>query len=422
MTINYKGWLPTVTGRLSFSFVGESKTPRLSISANRADATTRYVISFQRRVLSDTILPFEWVPKYILKLCGSFVFVCISKSSNDVSVVDDCLVGSIAIISEDSWKSFESTLVRVQQILNNFADCGSDLLEKFDSTFIDTIAKIKEHSQFCVDFKLERDGEVKVIYNEDVVISKHSPSYPDNIKERVKIIDTSCAQCFYFLRDIVHRHQHHSPATDTLIDLYKEEDDIRWRTECLRVLYRKIVDFKRRRKDEIYCSSLGLLAYAKSFRQISEKKVSNGTPINPIINDELLDESIRASQTATSNSIQAAIKRSDALRNTMIGVIGLFISFASLVKLTNHTIDINPTSLLAELSDVTVWHPLKTFVVLGLAVYGVFFWRGEVRAGQWRAIRSIFQLLQAFPKLTHVICWFMVSVLSVLMFYFIIKW
>jgi hypothetical protein len=77
----FRGWVPTVSGELSFSSFGISVTPTPAITANVSDRKSRYIICYQARDSSDVILPFKsFLEKYFLKLDGKMWFVCLAKT------------------------------------------------------------------------------------------------------------------------------------------------------------------------------------------------------------------------------------------------------------------------------------------------------------------------------------------------------
>ncbi len=403
MAIVYKGWMPTVAGKLSFSLIGETTENGPAVSVNRADAAHRYIVSYQNRNLNDSVLP-RWLSRVLVKYRGSFNFVCVGRSSNAIDDPGE-LSGSLMVFRvRGGWLKAEREIRYSQQMLAGIDISQFGLFPRFDCCFGSAIDKIKREAPFWVDFKLHRDGVVEIYLHDDIEKSSGGVNYPPSPVQVERIKDTIAAQCFYFLRDLTHRHQHHSPKTDTLMDLYRCDNEIDWRSESLRVLYRKILDFKRIRKDEVYCSSLGLLIYAKSFRYISKDLL--GKTIFPSINDKLLEESIKASQVSTNNSLQQSIKNYDRTRNVTIGVLGLYLSLTSLVKLTDKKIPIADDSMLLWLAEITVRNP---FISIAFAVCGIYSYltaKDVVSYGRFKIVRSLLRFLQPLPKVWNVFFWF----------------
>lgn len=104
MKTAYRGWIPTVTGRLSFSHFGDCKLRR-SQSLSRADGISRILIVRQRRTIWDVMLP-TWKPfERAVGLRGSAQFICVAKTFDVGADRQGVLRGHAYIISDmDRWK------------------------------------------------------------------------------------------------------------------------------------------------------------------------------------------------------------------------------------------------------------------------------------------------------------------------------
>ena len=82
----YKGWIPTVSERLSYSFIGESTHPGPTTSRNVADQCSRLIISCQHRPdLLDSAIPFlkSLLARLFSGIISDFWFICIAKCDNE---------------------------------------------------------------------------------------------------------------------------------------------------------------------------------------------------------------------------------------------------------------------------------------------------------------------------------------------------
>ena len=224
MSYKYVGWIPTVGGRLSFSIIGNSQCN----TANRADENCRYLLAYQIKSLSDSvILPdFIWS---LLNKSGRFVFVCYAKASNNPTDQNASLEGRLAVfdtggrgISElqDELKKRQRQMVsqsNEQSLKLIYEDSGRLLSYQIESASLATF-----------DFCLQRNGLVKI----------NNPISSNELELNERSYDTLAAQAYFFLKDLCHVHQHHHPHTDTMVDLYKETPDDRWKAETVRALYR----------------------------------------------------------------------------------------------------------------------------------------------------------------------------------------
>lgn len=425
MAIVYKGWIPTVSGKLSFSLIGESAGNSVAVSVNRADAQDRYVISYQNRFLSDSVMPRCLSGVFN---SGSFNFVCIGKSSNEISVENDKLSGSLLIFNDnDDWNGAEIWIRHNQSRLASIDVSANKLSAKFESFFNFLINDLQQAAAFWVNFTLARNGFVEIIIDETCNHGADKIKYPSNLVEKKRIEDTQAAQCFYFLRDMIHKHQHHSPSTDTILDLYRSSvDDNQWICESLRVLYRKILDFKRLRKDEVYCSSIGLLTYAKSLRKISRDTFGDMAIICPglEIADDLLEESIKAVQTATNNSTQFMLRRSDVIRTTMLGILGLLLAVTNVFKLTDIPIPLQygKDAIMYKSATWLINYPHLAISVVLLVTFLFMCASGVVNFTKVRflPVRGMYRSMQSFHKVWHALAWLLVGGAALVVCYFII--
>lgn len=97
--IHYKGWIPTASQRLSFSFAGESQHPKPTIDRNIADDRSRYIISCQYRPdLLDSAIPFfkRILVRFFSNIVSDFWFICIARCDNKHAHVP--LKGTLSLI------------------------------------------------------------------------------------------------------------------------------------------------------------------------------------------------------------------------------------------------------------------------------------------------------------------------------------
>lgn len=395
----YVSWVPTVTGRLSFSEIGAANSGGTQRFVNIADDNSfgprsmdRYVIAYQHRDLEDRIrIPFvtralDWLRQTQARPW----FLLIAQATNDPGAKVAPMNGRVFVFSEiKGWaeksKEKESPSFQVREAmerLNAFnADQqsepdGSDGVESLTNYFDGEYKKLKEglegQSFFFIDFQLQRNGELVLVLDNDVckkIGGVGRETYLDDEKRPIEKYDLSAryfeqsAQCFMFIRDLAHRHQHHATRSDLVIDLQelppvitkheKEEveketdtelawhksvetlrvsddpfevelkDDVDWRAFVLQSLYRKLQRFKKKtNRDhlEVFAACRGTMVYAQSFQRISLESLENQHRI--ILCDEC-DEALKregivkgedATKEARYNSRKDEIERSHAKR------------------------------------------------------------------------------------------------------------
>jgi hypothetical protein len=298
MSTVFKGWIPNVSGALSFSTIGSGYYPSQPIRANLGDQKVRYIIAYQHRNLLDAIIPFY---ARLIGIQGNFVCLCLAKCSDDPLNFDDTMHGRLFIYDDqDFWKKNAKTkVIDAQQRLRAFIHVNgqsSTLENYFDSTYLHLLNQFPTTSSFFLDFELRRSGiaTLTIPENYQQLISPNAPAFPVNQQEREHMERIVSSQLFFFLKDLAHNHQHHDPKLDTLVDIHPfNGNEEEWRSKTLRYLYRKIIEYKRNIRASNYHSSLGILIYAKSFRGISlkENKIED---LHPLIQDDLLEDAIKA--------------------------------------------------------------------------------------------------------------------------------
>lgn len=400
--MDFRGWIPTVTGRLSFSIVGDSVFPTKSITSNVSGQSSRYVITYQKRNALDVLVP-PIVARNLLGLSGDLWFVCIAKCSNDASKSDDILEGILFLHTRGLWRGNAEKLVKAaQRSLDEYslADHGR-LSNHFDEDFTSLMNRLKPLSVFYSNFSLTRSGIVKINVPEDVQehVNSKAPTFPTNPSLRKERFHTVCSQQFFFLKDISHVHQHHVPSTDTMIDLYYfEGDDFRWRCEILRFLQRRILQFKRTPSQGTINAAFGLLSYAQSFIRVCKEEKHT---IEPQWFYDNLMGSLKSAQEKVSTEIQDKIRKSDVFRNVVISTLGIFLSYISLVriadiKIISETEKVSP--FLAKSAKILVVHPGLSFSIFFLIVISIMFYTKIIDIRKVNLARNLVRLLHSLKS------------------------
>ncbi|MCB1735173.1 MAG: hypothetical protein H6981_06120 [Gammaproteobacteria bacterium] len=334
-TTNYKfkAWIPTITGRISFSTFGRANPFPRSFAENVADADTRYAIAFHERRLLDAALPFKDLLALIFNNRGRFVFVAIGECSDDPSDDDDAMVGKVFIFTKKLWTT--EVQLAIDKVAHKLGEARGQSWKykaplraghhKSQQELCDSLIG---RCAFVANFKIERNGVTELVIPSDAILHKDAPKFElkdeqitdDEYAHRVHIV---AAQAFFFLRDITHTHLHHSAKSDLIVDAYPVEvsydaegkpyeDDVRWRRFTLRALYRAAVSFKKKRHSATFASCLGTLNYVVAFKKISNAQLSGGenskTGISDGFDDESLRSTIQALQDAKSVSLTATIR------------------------------------------------------------------------------------------------------------------
>lgn len=411
----FKGWIPTVSGCLSFSIFGENNYPRRAISKNIANRDKRYIISWQKRFLSDSTLPFKRISsRHILKLEGAFWCVCIASCSNNPAVTNDKLTGKLYFFhGKEMWNPVKDHIVDYQHSLLSLTDEENPVLNAgFSQLQNDLIADCS----YYVDFDLFRNGVVELTTPENLnCLSENAPKFPDSADENKHVTHLVCSQLYFFLKDIAHHHQHHDPSTDTMIDIYcpNDDDDYGWRCATLRILLRKVLEFKRSSDVGFLSSSRGLLAYANSFRHLSEEELDEGVKLCPNYNQDALEQSIKASQEIKSLALQDGVRAQEIFKSLFFSLLGVVFSVVGLVKLTSsNSITNTPNALILEVAKFILENPITSLFFVGaLVLVGMIIFRA-IDCTKWKIVRGIYRFFQPCNSIFFKAILLLISIIS----------
>lgn len=400
MVQQFRGWVPTVAGNLSFSAFGETTFPTPAVTANVTDQKTRYVVSYQARHCGDYIAPIfrDFIGKHFFRVKGTFRFLCIAKATSPGLNRQETLEGRLFVFHDkQTWRNLVEPLVKdSQESLERFRDnpMGNDLLVHFEPRFQQLIAEIPSRSSLWADFILDRSGVVEIRSDINQEKSEDAPRFPQGKNRQNRLLHAVVEQLYYFLRDIGHRHQHHHPKTDTIIGIHANADDIEWRLSTLFSMYRKIIHYKRHPEKKVFFNSLGVLAYAKTFRQICEKQLPDGAFDRfPDYYDANMEQSIEGIQSKIQNTLTQRQVRSDAIRNAIIGFAGLIISLAAITSLVENKPALDPHPILLVLTKFVINEtPFIIPIIAGL-VYIYFVVREHVLPEDNKLYRGILRIM-----------------------------
>ncbi len=398
----FKGWIPCVSGALSFSAFGEvSHRPRAT-TANRTDGLSRYLISYRRKDCSDVLLPFRTVlSPLLLKLRGKLWFVCVGKAVS-VEGTTEALAGMVYLITDDAeWQKAERLLHEYQSRLRAFSVpfASHSLSQAFDPSFEELREGLKPLSGFNAEFTVARTGETGLRVSTPMTKSASAPSMPDDPVQKDHIEHVVTAQLFFFLRDIGHRHQHHNPNTDTIVDLYRfDGDEFTWRSRTLFALYRKIIGYKRIKTEHHFSSSLGVIAYARSFRAVSEAVLDDNAKARlPRFFSENVEASIKAIAENSKRIDERKARFTSALAQYALSALALGIAAVGVFQITEVKLSAKPAQFLFFLAELLITQPLTFFGIICGVWVGAKAIAGPRDIGDQWLVRKVLRFVQPFP-------------------------
>jgi hypothetical protein len=336
----YAGWIPTVTGRLSFRHIGESRLPSLAVYANFAASSHRAILAYQKRDLSDA--KFKPIVHLVFNLSGTFWFV-LEASSREPPGEEEQLFGKIHIYkSKHDWRSLGEDTVRDaiytmrDAALSSYGASTKWGLDAFNAASV----ALTDTADISTDFVLNRNGDV---FFADPIVKDFSLKHAsiDYAKQwGHDFLDWAVNQSYFFLRDVAHRHQHHEYSDDTVIILQKRDsDDVLWRRRVIYSLFYHIIGTKRSDGPRAQIRGLGILAYCESF-QANCKRRFKDTPSAqfPEFNSAALRASVEA-RIQEDNFLEATRQYQQArrslissnIRNYTIAVLAMVIAVMALL-------------------------------------------------------------------------------------------
>lgn len=392
--LNFRGWVPNLDGSISFSAFGNGQLR----NSNVGDIQDRFVICARKRNLSDALFGISFKKEKVFHL------VCVAETIGTSETGDSKLSGILCLIHKETWNNGIGRSIALAQDELDIHKCEFPQLKMqpyiraaFADRFNGLVGLLRSSADFLCDFELPKTGVASIIAPLNWTWDKSCADAEEKAEQRFML----CSQLFYFLKDIGHRHQHHSPRTDTLSDLYPMGDDKRWKYEVFRRLYLKMMEYEWRKNELVYCSSLGILSYVRSFHRIEkgvldEYKLMKDA-IFPLKNMKL---SIVASRQTISRITQARLTSSERFRNSLVMIAGFVFFFFELSQLI--------TNGIITYSDVAPWvyhtdrfvliNPLTSFTIIGalIAILATIVNGRDLKMGA--SAGRITRTVQGFPR------------------------
>lgn len=300
MNRTFFSWVPTITGHLSFSTIGLSRTPEKIFQAYRQTNGERYVLVCQRRPTGDSISPLvDWWLERERNLYFVFFGFCAIDTKYNI------IEGPCYIFPSEPFSSVKKEIERFARLDEPGSSDAERLIAALEG-------RIRDAGCLSSGIRLERNGKIEIVVRNDGAALDS------------EIVEASASQFYFFLRDVCHRHQHHSPTADTILDVVPSNGfDAEWKREILYALYRWIIHRRRERSLLHYINAQGVLAYAKAFKALHVGKsdyLSESVP-------QYLDESVEKSIEAGSKSTKRYVDRSDRFDGYLLTVLLFFFTY-----------------------------------------------------------------------------------------------
>ncbi len=295
----FAGWVPTITGQLSFSLIGLGTNSSDCLTANvetyagaAAEIPTRHVLVYQERIAHDLPIPAwlaplarPWVKTHFILVGSSAAAdrprLDLRTENNRYRLLHDeigVLKGKVYMVPSDqddpeAVRRFLDTIKKrigeIERATPRGTICGDfDLANEFE--LVPKAAKAAGVVFADCDFELYRSGELRLHFDPtvDTYAEAHDDAgTPDNA-DPDGLISGLSKQAYYFIKDISHRHFHHDASSDNILPAFRVRpgDDDGWRRDSLWSLSRAVLEHRRRNALLDHKRALGILAYAESFQ------------------------------------------------------------------------------------------------------------------------------------------------------------
>lgn len=402
--MNFSGWVPTVTGHLSFSSIGNATHPTKSSCIRLGNE----LCFMQQRDLLDVVLPFvdntnvgrfvrETFSNHIIGITGRFTFLALC----DIAPSGEYMSGSVFLIPEKD----NSEIIKV--IKKQFL-CNEREYSEFQAA-ITNIKACQESAKSCASVKLFRNGKF-YLQLENVRSAEEQ-----NVVEKLV-----ANQFFYFFKDVSHVHQHHDPKQDAITQLSPVlgESDESWIHETQHSLYREVIRFKRFRSEGALFRASGVLAYAQSF----ERSHVSGSKVSCEFNNQELEKSLSISRDELKHRDQKRIAFIETTRNWFFSLFGVVISATFLVRLAPSETTPQVNSLYYRFTEIVAQKPIPVVAIVVFFAWISSFVTHQNDPARFNIVRTMLRWFQGFH-----IRWFFISnliltvVFAAMFYFFLIK-
>ena len=313
----FAGWIPTITGRLSFSRFGEAATGR-SVVANLSTTPTNWIFGIQRRVSRDG--PFwPWLNETLLKRFPNTDYVLFLRVSDGMLPYPKASCGDADVTEADMVLRPDDRSELAGRVY--FVNGHNRVFKQMVQKGIDDVRDLAASSQYDVgnavpasggyferalartseiweslaaaarsgeevpnfgwaEVLIRRTGECRIhvapqaLFTTERIIEAQGADNAvaawEAAADEVALEAESVAeQCFCMLRDLAHKHYHHNEAADllTTVHTWAEAEDVKWRRETQYGLLRMAISVRRDGRADNFRQTLGLIAYADAFQK-----------------------------------------------------------------------------------------------------------------------------------------------------------
>jgi hypothetical protein len=376
----YRSWIPSATGRVSFSQIGEPNGSKSRKTVTHDDGLERHFFTYERRDSHDTWLSGMrafLLERWLRKEDSRVRFAAIGRSYPTMhkGIADErgSLEGYIIFIEESSKQiaQFNSNLLELAKAYKEYKQkhpntsgwldkkVSADDNDQFNKRTREIVETLRGLARFSCAYKLLRDGTFTIMQPELRIERGLGNDHPtdDEIEASLR---ASASQAFIYFKNISHIHNHHDDGADSILGIYNlydpaklnlrkdeirfvyglapeeeaSEDDIGWRREVIYAINRKVGELESASSQEQLNAALGMLYYANTFEKVSRNKVVSRNKFWPEYQYDQQRGSITSSLNEVNAKASSTLDKNNFLLLIFGTIVGIFLSYASLLELT----------------------------------------------------------------------------------------
>jgi hypothetical protein len=286
---SWAGWIPTVSGQLSFSIIGHSSAARNCAYVNEVlpgayrETPIRYIALHQQRCAPDFPYP-DFVTRWLYPGFRYDFFLTAQTAEAEIQVnlprsadgeprvkavhnAQGVLKGRVQVLLHEKDKTLRQLNIGfIDRFKARVWQANGDNIAKTAKVIAAQLSKRNRPAFLEADFELYRSGEFRLEIDER---SWRKVIGRDDLEGALKVIPN---QIFYFVKDVVHRHYHHDGSSDQMLSLTRldkapTQSEIDWRRHTLWGLVRVVMQYRRAGFWPDLQKAKGVTAYAEAFQQ-----------------------------------------------------------------------------------------------------------------------------------------------------------
>jgi hypothetical protein len=276
-----RAWLPSVAGNLVYRLIG-TRSSLWGRTGNARLGETRFVIAWQKRAFLAT----EYNDKDFFADVKSlfrkrYFFLTWMRCEDGQNLYGKAFL----FLRTSEWYEIAPKVNRAIDFIigsrhpsEAYRHAPEEFHENVSADIKKILRELDDVFAFRVEFSIKRDGISDILIEE--AKSSNETTERNEFIRRNHLVFPFAEQCFFFIKDISHSHQHHSPYESSITRLhqYSSAQAHNWAHATVKDMLKRIIQLKGEMRADKVASSLGILAYLRAFEKVLIKNniISSG--------------------------------------------------------------------------------------------------------------------------------------------------